>query len=272
LILGPNNGVQLRNHGAHPSDPWKLARLIPAREHPMIAAALATAMPRESNLLDVWTVRLNQGPTESCTAHSFVAALHLALVKAGAFGTMPLADDGRQPADVVAAAKRLGVHPFEAGLDAVTDVTPQNVCVPMTALELSDARPHTFDFGEHLVVGTDPDAIDTCIATLTAEHPAPLWIAGVVGDAYQALRPGGVAEPETAGGGHAQAIVGHRTVDAGAGSVAEFLVLNSWGADFCEDGCAWVSEAWVRACWEIRPMTATPPGLLARMVAALRLR
>jgi len=281
-----------RSHGARPSDPSKLAGLLDAALHPMIGAKLgAGALPSESNILGPWGIRFNQLNTESCSAHAGSAALSIALSFAGcalpfvpsphvlysASGRIemprgPLLDNGRQLADVVTAMHTFGVAPTGDMPDGPTDITPINVCQDVTPDEIALARQHLLSYGNHLIDPAGAGCEDQVIATLTSQHPAPVYLGANVGDAFQALEAGDVAEPDTShgptDGGHALCIVGHRTRADGS---REYLVLNSWGDDWCEGGLCWASAAWLRACWELRPFTAASPTLLQRIAASLGL-
>lgn len=276
------------SHGARPSDPWKLARLEPAEQHPLIGAKMAGPLPDDSNLLGRWSLRFDQRKYEACTAHAMPAALAIALGSALAFipsprglyvasGRVehpigPILDNGRQPADVVTAMRLTGLTTVEwVSPDEGTDITDTNL-VDLDGLQLGEARAHRFDYGMHLIDPGALDAEDQIVATLDGDYAAPVCLAANVGSAFQALRPGDVAQPDllhgAADGGHELALVGHRTR---ADASREYLLLNSWGPGWCDGGTCWASAAFVRACWELRPMTATPLGFLATLAAKLGL-
>ena len=149
------------------------------------------------------------------------------------------------------------------------DIDADNVDTDITIPQRLACIQHECDFGEHLIDLTADGWEDVIVATLTSAHPAPVWPAASVGPLFNALTADGVATPESGPGtgGHAILIVGHRTLDDGS---REYLILNSWGKGWANAGTVWASPAFVRACWELRPLTAAPPSLLQRLAAELR--
>lgn len=284
-----------RHRGARPSDPSKLSRLVDAALHPMLRQCGASQLATESDLRPLWTERLNQGDSESCAAHSFPAALVAACAGAGAplpfipsqhllyslsgrreQSAGPLQDNGRQLADVADAARFSGLAPmvYDATPDGRrSDIwTPQDgpgatVLLDATDEQLATCAQHELAWGDHLIDMARPDSGDVCVQTLTSAHPAPIWGGFPVGPEFQAYQAGGLVGPEPAGGGHAIDIFGHRTRQNGD---REWLLANSYGRDWGDDGFFWASEAFRLTGWELRPMTAVPPTMLERLAAELR--
>jgi hypothetical protein len=278
--------------GCKRSDQAKLDATIDARHHEAIKLRLArnvvgsNPLPEEASLVACDPDGIDQGQSSACTCHATPAALACALGYAmgattpGFLGSMhclysdsgrveqptgDLQDNGRQIADVMTCLQK-GVHSFEGNspdgrfsdIWTANDTTakPANVCLDVTptekAAELDQA------FGEHTIDLTAPDALDVCMAALTASPPAPIVVGTWVGPAFENATPTDVVGPETQdnapdGGGHAIRIVGYRTI----GGVRSWLVSNSWGLNWCASGRVWVSDAWVLACWEAWVMNCT---------------
>jgi hypothetical protein len=107
--------------------------------------------------------------------------------------------------------------------------------------------------GGEYAITMDGNAPATVAASLDAG--VPVWVGGLVGQAYEQLGPSDIAQPtsvdDTTGGGHAQLITAYRT----AGSALEFLVVNSWGPYWAFNGTVWASSDWVSALWTAWPLT-----------------
>jgi hypothetical protein len=261
--------------GAKRSHPDKLAKTLAARDHEVIRAALAAPLPTEATLERFDVKRTNQGQSSACTCYStigavavslgaagvpgFVGSMHCLYSASGLLGSgLPLEDDGRQLADVMACLQS-GLVPFEGDDSApeLSDVTTANVCELVTPEEQCAEVTHVV--GQHTIDLTAPDAIDVACATLVGSPPAEIVVASYVGPGFENSGPADVVEPETptdppqpGSGGHAIRIRAYRTNASGK---REFQVVNSWGYAWCDKGCVWVSEAWLLACYEAWPMT-----------------
>ena len=261
-------------------------------------ACTSAPRPASSDLSQRFPVRLNQGQTPTCYAHALAAGLSMACgvpwipspralavasmrLEQGPGGT--LRDDGCRLTTVLDVARQIGTRPMQAPTpdgrcsdvwcsDDVSGLAmppPPNDCLDLTPAELDECRLHEYDCG---LTSIDPrlgDAPGLVVDCLTSPlHPAPVLVGTIVGPAFSGLRPGYVAQPEPAWsvsrGGHALLLVGHRT--AADGSV-EFKILNSWGEEWDENGECWVSTPWLRACWELHPLTPVPrvPSLFERL-------
>jgi hypothetical protein len=284
-----------KHKGCKRSQQHKLDATIDARHHPAVKMRLAqhvtgaAPLPVSVSLIPFDPEGIDQGQSGSCTCHSTPAGLACALAAAGqpAFlGSMhclysdsgrietptgPLQDSGREIADVMACLQK-GIHVFEgnspdgrfsdiwtnADLQAAgLSGPPQNVCLDTTpaekACELDTA------FGEHTVDTSAPDFSDVCAAALAATPGAPLVVGTWVGPAFENASPSSVVGPESqatapSGGGHAIRVVGYRTNSKGE---REWNVSNSWGKSWCIDGRVWVSDAWLKNCWEVWIMNCT---------------
>jgi hypothetical protein len=292
--------------GVRRSDPAKLARLVGAHLHPAIGTAMAAPPALYSDLTPYLSPRKDQGQTGTCSCHALSTGAYAAQKLAGiqtpldasphvlysvsgrieVGHTGPLWDNGRQLVDVLEAARTVGLAPQQGPTpdgrnsdvwsDADTGGTPPgNVCVDATPAELGAANLHEFDFGHHTIDPTAADVEAQVIATLTAQVPAPILLGTLVGQQFEAAGPGTIVEPagdDSTAGGHALLIVGHRTL---ADGTRQFRVCNSWSGSWGESGEIWASSAWLRACWELHPITMTPKGpdprlsLLQRIKAAL---
>lgn len=99
-----------------------------------------------------------------------------------------------------------------------------------------------------------PERTERIQQTVYQGHAVPY--ASVVGPRYQRYA-GGVYYGEVAVDGHAQCIVGYRTEPDLSIS---FLVANSWGGDWGEGGCSWVSANWIESdnCYDFQIALALP--------------
>jgi len=172
-----------------------------------------------------------------------------------------LADQGAQLDDAAAAFGRFGSQPFgeqQQGINtdvpATQDENGDPVLLPelsVPAAESGFAQP----FGGSYDVQTGSGAGDRVAAAL--EAVGPVWFGTSVGQAFQALVAGQVAQPcpasDPTAGGHAMLYAGYEAVPVNGTLTRRYRVLNSWGSDFCEGGYCWASEAFVEANWQIVP-------------------
>ena len=296
--------------GVRRSDPEKLALLLPARLHPAIAHRLGAPLALESDLTAAEPPVMDQGQSSACAAHEGVVVAHASLRLAGVDDpiigsphvlysvsgrierpTGELQDDGRQLVDVLTALRTVGMSPIQAptpdgrysdvwtaaDVAGIDGAPPPNVCLDATPEELAACHNHAHDFGNHTIDPRDPDLEALVISTLTGPVPAEILIGTEVGAAFEMLAAGGLAQPDLIpndpqGGGHALRICGHKTL---ADGTRLYKIGNSWSASWCSAGYCWAPVSFLRACWELHPMTATPKGpnpalsLLDRIRAAL---
>lgn len=281
--------MQNLKFGAKRSHPDKLAAAKPAHEHPAIKAALAAGPLPDSVDLDVYTpFRADQGASGSCTAGSSTLAVATAfaakgkplgfvpsqlatyrqtraLERAAQFpaGPLPvLTDDGAQLADVVTVFGQFGIMPmvvsktpdgrlYDLWTDA--DVPGQgnvNAEPQLSDLELSAQK---LVDGPYLVANGDATGPDVIAAALAA--CIPVCLAFFCDSAFQRLGPNDVAqkpnEADSTGGGHAVWLSGYKHLPSGE---RVFLLTNSWGNGWCDNGRVMVSEAFIRAAWEAWPL------------------
>jgi hypothetical protein len=276
--------------GARKSHPDKLANKKAAASHPVIAAALAAAtIPASADLGPNEPTRLDQGQSGSCTAHSFSGSCSTACRQAGAplpfepsprelYSTTrgieraiqtvgsntlaPLTDSGAELADVVNAGSSFGVSPMlgptpdgrnsDIWTAADTTAQPENVNAEPDSDQL-EAAGTTLVTGEYMIDPTAPNVSDLAAAALAAGYP--IYTGFYVDSAFENLQPGQVApapnQNDPNGGGHAVFLSGYTTNPDGTRT---FILTNSWGLGWCDQGRCLVSEAWLKACWELYVM------------------
>lgn len=276
--------------GCRRSQPHKLAATGKVADHPVVAARLeshrvgASPLPASVDLGPYEPTRLDQGTTATagtgtCYAHAFAAAVYTAAGARGAgLGWVPspltlqaatrgleraashpgdllpkLADcpEGAELADVVTVGNRYGVRPIGVLVNGRnSDVNTMNVNVEPDFGEL-EASGKRLVMGPYTVDATDAGLSDTVAAALAMRAPAPLLIAFFADRAFSMLQPGDVMgapdESDPGGSGHAVYIVGYRTLSNGK---RIFIVSNSWGAPWCDNGRCWVNEDFLKAIWE----------------------
>lgn len=102
-------------------------------------------------------------------------------------------------------------------------------------------------------------------------HSFVLHAGFFVDSAFFALTPGQVAPPpdqsDPRGGGHAVYLSGYSTDATGART---FVLTNSWGAGWCDQGRCLVSEAWLEAAWELWVIQITIQKGVGATLASLR--
>lgn len=272
--------------GAKRSHPDKLARAMLATAHTRIGILLISQTLRpEQSLMPYAPPRKNQGQSGSCTAASISGGLSTALRKLGhplpwepspreiyaitraeeralvtPVGEMlpPLADGGAELADVITALATFGVCP--QAVPATPDGRNYDIWTPADTAEPPNVNDEptinqlmiagtTLVTGAYRIDPTAANASDQAAASISAGFP--LYVGFYVDSAFESLGPSDIAQPpnehDPNGGGHAVILAGYRTNTEGQ---REFLLVNSWGS-WCDDGCCWVSEAWLAATWEM---------------------
>jgi hypothetical protein len=268
---------------------WRLPR-TPAEEHPLIMGAIAS-LPIGADLSASAPVVLNQGECDGCWAHSattlkytrekiktggvpilasplfFMQCMYAEYRKAkfpkGAFPAGyagALQDQGAQLDDAVRCFTQWGWATFGAvqqqgatDVPATIDARGEPLALPeLTTAKLIEGVPR--QFGGEYDIAPGASAPRTVAASLAAG--IPVWIGALVGQAFQALQAGQVAQPcprsDPTKGGHAMSILGFRTT---AGDELEFLCRNSWGPDWCEGGNCWLSAKFVATAWSLIPFS-----------------
>jgi hypothetical protein len=238
---------------------------------------------------------LNQGLSETCWAHSatalkfvvdmirsgkadmvsplFFAKIMYALYRdAQTPAGMPLPgpgleDQGAQLDDARDAFARFGSVPFgKPEQDGNTDVpaTQDDDGDPILLPELTVPEAETgitVPFGGSYDIATGAGAGDLVAASLEAKRP--VWFGTLVGQAFQALVAGDIAQPcdpsDPTAGGHAMGYLAYKTVSVNGTKKRQYKVLNSWGADWCEGGYVWASEEFVEANWSALPFEDNAP-------------
>jgi hypothetical protein len=262
--------------GARPSNPRKLAGAMAASSHPVLRAALAAgAIPAAASLASYEPTRLDQGQTGSCTAHGLAGAVFTAakggllwipspdveykatraLERAAATragGTLPeLTDGGAELADAIQAMSFEGAAPMgpPAPDGRHSDVDPATVNDELVVARL-EAADTTIVTGEYRISATGKALSDQAAAAIAAGYP--VYCGFFVDSAFEDLSPGQVAgapnQADPTGGGHAVYLSGYATRADGSRT---FVLTNSWGESWCDDGRCLVSEAWLAAAWEL---------------------
>ena len=264
--------------GCKPSTPAKVAHRVSFAGHPAAAAPLAASADLSAFAPSV----MDQTKTGSCTAHSIAGATYTALAAAGTplgfvpsprttyactralersattpSGELPaLEDTGAELQDVATVIGSIGVKPMVPPTPegANSDVWSGNVNEEpdFAAIEQAAAVLLT---GEYKIDPSDASAPQLVAAAIQAG--IPVWVATLVGAAFEELGPNDIAQPtptsDTTAGGHALFLKAFRTNAKGQ---LEFLIQNSWG-NWAADGCVWASTQWVQAAWELWPTPVT---------------
>ena len=273
----------MHGKGLHRPDPAKSAHRLHASLHPRINAA---ATPKGSAALTP-CARLNQGQTGTCHAHSGVAVVWCACVAIGhtpAFVGSPrqlasctysdvrdaqtppgaplrvLTDDGADLSDDAAALAKWGQAPIQAPTSDgrysdVENDPPDNVFPEPDVAQLEVAG-HNLIAGEYSIP-IDADAPRLC--ALALDSGVPIWVGFFADSAFDGaqadtvLGPPNEADPD--GGGHATYLSAYRTAADGS---YEFLLQNSWGSNWADNGAVWVSSAWLQKVWMLWLMAVQP--------------
>jgi len=274
--------------GARRSHPSKLVSKKAAAAHPVIAAILATAatIAASCDLAPFEPTRLDQGQSGSCTAHSFSGSTSTACRKAGtvlgfepspretyaatrgieranstpAGQSLPaLTDSGAEPADVMNAGLIFGTSPMmgptpdgrnsDIWTDQDTTAQPANVNNEPDGNQLQVAGT-TLITGEYMIDATAPNVSDLVAAAISAGFP--VYTCFFCDSAFEQLTAGQIAQApnqsDPSGGGHATYLSGYTT---NADGTRTFIMTNSWGTSWCDNGRCLVSEAWLKAVWEM---------------------
>jgi Papain family cysteine protease len=303
-----------RGKGLKPTTPEKVTRRylsvraarrlnLPHLGDSAVASALAQPLPDE---IDLWqavprlqtiggrTGALDQGPTGSCTGHSYSAGIYTACAAqnqplAGlpspdfayktaraaerAYATdandpLPeLIDAGAELADVEKGGESYGLAiPMRPSANdgRYSDVDPETVNREIDPLTAERAGLVVVT-GPYRLDVSDSNLSDIAAACLVAKQP--LWCGFYADRAFENLTRGRVATSAVVRnlpgeGGHAVFLSAYRT---NTHSRREFCLENSWGPTWCEGGYCWVDELWLAACWDIWPLSIV--GMINRAVA-----
>jgi hypothetical protein len=275
----------MRGKGLKRSHSARVAHRLGAAQHPDIAAILKAGILGHADLSQFLPPRLDQGQTSTCHAHSMAAGLYTAfaakgphvpplmtfvpspfLIAATTYADVrarsipvgeplpPLVDGGAELQDDADAVAKWGVAPMGPQVEGRNSDCPS---AQEPAFPEPDV-PQLLQAGQRLVGGEyaipiDSGAPETIAASLDAG--IPVWVGGLVGQAYESLGPNDIAQPtpdsDTTAGGHAQLLAAYRTT----GAELQFLVVNSWGDVWALNGTVWASQDWVGALWNAWPMT-----------------
>ena len=269
--------------GARRSHPDKLARARPAHSHPAIRAALAAQQPTSVDLGQYSPPIFDQGATGSCTAHAIAGGIYTVLAAAGrrldyvpspdaiykqtrararalaALGsnTLPeLTDSGAEVADVIGGLSENGIRPIKtlAPDGRYSDVDPTTVNDEPALMDL-EIGANSVLAGPYAVEPTQANATEVYTAALTAN--IELDIAFFVDSAFMNLQSGQIAgapdQNDPNGGGHSVRLSGFQVTPTGT----LFILTNSWGSGWCNNGRCLVGPAFMAAVWEVWPVAIT---------------
>lgn len=266
--------------GARRSHPAKVAAAKPGASHPVVAAALAVGLGASASLMGNVPSRLNQGQTGTCTAHSYTASVTTACPSLGWVPSQcvqysvthgieraattppgqplpPFQDNGAELADAIAAGATYGVCPMQgptpdgrnSDVWGPIDAPNPNVTQEPDVVRL-EAAATTIITGAYHIDPNSPNVSDLVAGAISSGYP--IYVGFYVDSAFENLGANDVAQPpnqsDPNGGGHAVFLAAYRTNAAGK---REFLLVNSWGTDWADNGTVWVSEAWLAATWEL---------------------
>jgi hypothetical protein len=269
-----------RGKGLHRSTPARIAHRLGGHTHPKIAAALAAGPRGSANLTTCQ--RLDQGNSSTCHAHSAAAAIWTSFNAAGkplSFVPSPLVIASTTYADL--RAKATAVPPFpkltddgaqlQDDADAIAMWGLAPVSAPTKDGRFSDVENYTDGAfpepdtstlqvaGESLADGEYQIAVDASAHNVVAaslDVGIAVWLGVFVDSAFEQLGPNDIAQPANAsdpsGGGHALFLSGYRTAQDGS---FEFLIVNSWGYGWANNGTVWASTRWLLSCWDLWPMS-----------------
>jgi hypothetical protein len=257
--------------------------------HPLVAHIISSALssghdlggstPR-TNVINGRSGALDQGPTSSCTWHSFSAGLYTACRAQGRplpflpsmdlgykvtraleraqLSPAPLydlEDTGAEVPDVIRIGAEYGVAPFgKPALDGrYSDIDPAWVNEEPNAGRLQEAG-LSIVTGPYAIDPTSPTVSDVAAACIEAGMPIDV---GFYCDmafetaASSVVRTAPVVANLQGEGGHSVYLSAFRT---NVFSKREFRVENSWGDGWCDGGTCWVDELWLAACWNLMPL------------------
>lgn len=276
--------------GARPSHPAKLAERPHVSSLPRVASLLASPPPYAS-MQSHEPTRADQGAGSYCTACSGSEGVYTSLAARGtplpfvpsfrhiyagtraverAMTTLPGAelplftDGGAELADVFTALSYYGVVPIQApspdgrfsdiwtpsDIDGIPSAPPANVNDEPSVLS-DEAGQQALIVGSYAITPGDGASAAAAIAA-----GCPLYIATFVDTAFMGWMPGqppfGVPNSsDPRGGGHAMYIDAYSTNVDGS---RIWRCVSSWGTMFADQGAALVSDAFLKACWEIHAL------------------
>ena len=215
---------------------------------------------------------MDQGATSSCTGHGTSMGLWVAMKSQGhelpfvpsqkgiytvgrelgvVDPAIALSDSGAMPADVMAGISKVGVRPMGAQVDGrFSDCSIATINTKDTLDEIEEDVVHLI-VGEYRIDETASDMVDQAAAAIAAGYP--LGVGTFVDSAFEAWHP--LSPPigvpnfaDSNGGGHWMCIT---SVREGADGRRIFRGPNSWGPGWGDQGHFEVSEAWLRAVWDL---------------------
>lgn len=224
----------------------------------------------------------DQGDTSSCVGHAISSATETAFALAGdPLGWIPsesdiyrgaraveraratpllsallvLVDDGSRTEDAIAFLAGFGVRPrvlVETSDGRNSDAEPDTINDELTFGALLEASERLIT-GPYAIDPGDPDALTLVRRALASS--IPVRIDAYVGESFAQWTPsqGPYATPDhESGGGHAMYLVGYNPDG--------FIVRNSWGKWWGDDGDALLSEGFVRSSWALYPWVCRRAG------------
>jgi C1A family cysteine protease len=136
-----------------------------------------------------------------------------------------------------------------------TTAKPANVNNEPDAIQLQQAGT-TLITGEYTIDPNANNVSDLVAAALSAGYT--VYTCFFCDSAFEQLQPGQIAQVpdqnDPNGGGHAVYLSGYTTNADGSRT---FILSNSWGNGWCDNGRCLVSEAWLKAVFELYVMNVT---------------
>jgi C1A family cysteine protease len=297
----PARTVQMRrtdNFSLNPMDPF--AESDPDPNDPQFIFAANTAAPATPALPDLVDHRLNgtegpikdQGDVGACTAFGLSSVMDNSLRRAGlnittspehvwahyATPTMEDAASGNLNKSVTTfdAFPYSGKEACEIDTDTTDDCGQTYGVLPNTAkadapLEqkisaANNAGGHRITSFQELAIS--PPNIDEVVSTLASG--ADIWAGFNIDSSVwvnRQMQNFVIPDWTTPDGGHAVAIAGYRKVNGGY----QFLIHNSWGVSWGDQGYAWISQAMVSKWMHLgyKVTTDTDPGAPGSSTAPL---
>ncbi len=248
--MDERNLTDLRGTGWRPSPPPSLAQRAASKMRASVALIGALSRPSEGGLdAEPWI--LDQGKSEACGGHWAAQAIYLLTGRkvspwfpwwfARAYDQLPnrpnlLPNEGATFVSILQALREHGACPYSEWSEG----TPQFSWTRIPA-GLARATAQKFNLRTDPIWETGNTALESVLQALLAKKPV-----GVVVNVDAGFQTpiDGVVGPESGNSRGRHFIVANRfrTVHTAAGPRVLVNVINSWGAGWGVNGCAWLDE------------------------------
>lgn len=254
---------------------------LPFELHPLMLGRASSASPIDLRATGLVAEVKDQGPVGSCEGHSGSGATETAFALAGdplgfipsedigykgarsierarshPSGALPvLVDEGAQTEDYQLWISRFGVAPrWRSSVDGRNSDCGLDTCNDNLDLAKVESASVLLAPGSYAIDPQASNAESLVQAALAAK--IPVRVDAFVDMVFENWSPGDKPVPtpndnDPEGGGHAIYIVGWGL----SGSVAHYIIRNSWGISWGDGGDVLVSSAWLRAAWGLYPWT-----------------